>query len=508
MFITGSDYHRQTGYSRNRMTPHFLDWDNVPEQFKRYHALKTIPLARTVIIPETDLWNLVADGDVTVGKSVLDLAGLSTLLKLACGYVSGGRGAGKQTTHRTAPSAGALYPCELYLAVNRASGIDPGIYSCNMAHGLLEQIACGLPDLPHTSSPAEFRGRSPKASFVVSGVFFRSAWKYRERAFRYLLLDCGHVVENLVLAARAMGYGYSVRYDGDDALLAARLGIDPKREVCLARIDIFTNGDSPAPGADMGDSGDRKISEGPVSEIRSRIREVSYDILESVYCSGSTIPADTVPDQTERPPATRLPLQGRLPVIRNPETGPVLDFKTAVLSRRSRRNYLSSPCRSSHAMALLSLLQLPEACPFHDGLKGMEHSDIGFLAGAVDGISPGFYLLSRDRKSFSLVRSGKDADFMARICLDQMWLKQAALQFLFLPGLAGLDREFGPRGYRYAMINAGRFGQRLYLGATALGMGCCGIGAFFDDEAEDFLDLADGYSLAYLVAAGPVAKVF
>jgi nitroreductase len=54
------------------------------------------------------------------------------------------------------------------------------------------------------------------------------------------------------------------------------------------------------------------------------------------------------------------------------------------------------------------------------------------------------------------------------------------------------------------MIEAGRFGQRLYLGATALGFGCCGVGTFYDSEAAEFLGLNPESRLLYLVAVGPI----
>ena len=59
--------------------------------------------------------------------------------------------------------------------------------------------------------------------------------------------------------------------------------------------------------------------------------------------------------------------------------------------------------------------------------------------------------------------------------------------------IADLDRaarSYGDRGYRYAHFEAGALGQRLYLAAEALGLGATGIGAFFDDEVNRYLDLA------------------
>ena len=64
----------------------------------------------------------------------------------------------------------------------------------------------------------------------------------------------------------------------------------------------------------------------------------------------------------------------------------------------------------------------------------------------------------------------------------------------------------GARGYRYAMMDAGILGQRLYLGSTALDLGCCGIGAFYDNEARALLSLNDDSYLLYLVAVGQRKK--
>jgi SagB-type dehydrogenase family enzyme len=95
---------------------------------------------------------------------------------------------------------------------------------------------------------------------------------------------------------------------------------------------------------------------------------------------------------------------------------------------------------------------------------------------------------------------------MARICLDQIWLANAALHFLFLANLDSLEKDWGPRGYRYAMMTAGRLGERLYLIASALGLGCCGIGAFYDQEAANLLGLDEANRLLYLVAVGTIKR--
>jgi nitroreductase len=88
-----------------------------------------------------------------------------------------------------------------------------------------------------------------------------------------------------------------------------------------------------------------------------------------------------------------------------------------------------------------------------------------------------------------------------------MWLANAAVHFLFLANLDVLDRTWGARGYRYAMLQAGRLGQRLYVASTALGLGCCGIGALYDGEAASLLGLNENSRLLYLVAVGTVKRM-
>ena len=105
-----------------------------------------------------------------------------------------------------------------------------------------------------------------------------------------------------------------------------------------------------------------------------------------------------------------------------------------------------------------------------------------------------------------LVNEGNWAAFSANICLNQQWLQNAACHFLFMADLFSLEKAFGPRAYRHLMMEAGRLGQAIYLGATALGLGCCGIGALYDYEAQEMLDLSDNTFLLYLVAAGPIRR--
>jgi hypothetical protein len=56
------------------------------------------------------------------------------------------------------------------------------------------------------------------------------------------------------------------------------------------------------------------------------------------------------------------------------------------------------------------------------------------------------------------------------------------------------------------MLNAGRMGQRIYLISTSMKIGCCGVGAFYDEEASRLLGINDRSNLLYVVGVGPLKK--
>ena len=93
---------------------------------------------------------------------------------------------------------------------------------------------------------------------------------------------------------------------------------------------------------------------------------------------------------------------------------------------------------------------------------------------------------------------------LGRSCLGQDWAAQAAMSLVLYADLEKGREMHGPREYRRAMIAAGRAGQRLYLAATALGLGCCGIGAFYDEEVARLALLPEGCQPLYVLSCGPV----
>jgi SagB-type dehydrogenase family enzyme len=178
-----------------------------------------------------------------------------------------------------------------------------------------------------------------------------------------------------------------------------------------------------------------------------------------------------------------------------------MNYSEAVSRRRSLRNYVRTEISKDHLDFLLNLI-----CCDNDELQRQTLCTT-FIADRIQGLTSGSYLLNQATRSVALIREGSLTELMAHICLDQKWLAHTSLNVCFTTNLDRLDTLWGARGYRYAMISAGRLAQRLYLGATAIGIGSCGIGAFYDNEASEIADLNDASAMLYLMAIGSVKRV-
>lgn len=487
-------YHESVFHRRGRLSGLGLDWVNQPSTFKSYEALPHFPLSRDMQLPQATLWQVLDSPARTVP---LRLDALGAALFHAGGLTRASHHRGRELIYRACPSAGALYPCELYAAWPGSPELAPGLYHYDVARHGLTLLREGFPDPAGLGLPERSRMRG-EALVFISAFFFRSAWKYRERAYRYLNLDAGHVCEGLVLGLQALGARCMAETDFGDASVDRFLGVDPEREGCLCVVRV-------ACGAEEGES---PPPPGPAPGWLERMsRCASVDQNPAALAAIHAACAQPQRSQAAMPPASASRLGSGLawtdaPI---PQAAPVAkELFTAMELRRSRRAFAASPqARGAVARALAAL-----AAPLHGpGGHPAEHAcTAGVLAGELAGLAPGQYLLDRPRPSLGLRRDGNFLPVMASVCLDQQWMREAAAHVLFLVDFAELEPCLGARGYRAALQNAGRLGHRLYLAAQSLGMGACGVGAFYDEEAADTLGLPPGAGLLYAVALGPARK--
>jgi len=106
---------------------------------------------------------------------------------------------------RSSPSAGALYPAEIYIAVRKVSGVEPGIYHYNVPNHELELLIPGDPteQIQEVCCGQEYV-RQTSIVILISGVLARTKLKYGERGYRYALLDIGHLGQNIYLSCSAL----------------------------------------------------------------------------------------------------------------------------------------------------------------------------------------------------------------------------------------------------------------------------------------------------------------
>ena len=504
VLLSGREYHAITGYDRLHMPRHTLDWPNVPRQTKSYPVLPKIVLEPKIGLTGKSFWQVMGETESPARNVTMDIRSLSAALGLAYGYTARQRAGSQEYLYRSVPSAGALYPVEIYVSGAGIPGLPPGLFHYDIQDFSLQRLRGEEATALIAETLAIPKPENSWVSFILSGIFFRSSWKYRKRAFRYVLLDTGHLVENLVSALAFAGLSCSVRYDFVDERLCSLVGLNRLREACFAIVDVCLDRLSNGAEGGVSPAEPMALDAGVADASRVSPHEVTYDAVKQVYFTSSECLKYCRP--SNRIPLVTLPEpQQWLPVRQQDVKSLRADYVDVVQGRRSRRNFVREPIPVMSFMRLLSLMGTTPSSDISTK-PCLTPVTTGFLVGHVEGFDPGFYQLADLERTFGLLKPGSFIEEMAGICLDQLWLAKAGALFLFMANLKALDDSCGARGYRYAMMETGILGQRLYLGSTALGLGCCGIGAFYDNEARDLLSLNDDSYLLYLVAVGKVKK--
>lgn len=156
----------------------------------------------------------------------IGLPELTAMLEAAAGVTHVGV-AGPARPFRTVPSAGALFPIEIFVATRSVKDLTDGIYHHNPLQRELRQVlgAPALDDLARAFIQPAVVGRA-SAVFCLTAVFDRVTFKYADRGYRFALLEAGHIGHALSLSATALGLG-SVSLGGFlDRDLDAVLGVD------------------------------------------------------------------------------------------------------------------------------------------------------------------------------------------------------------------------------------------------------------------------------------------
>ena len=463
-----------------------VDWGAAPPPFK---AARTGAPAQALPPPGP-------------ARAAFDRAALGTLLWHTAGVSlrSGG------IAFRTSPSSGALFSTELYVAARQVPGLAPGLWHYDADAHALQPLRQGAPPAAALGLGAADVPDDAAAVLLATAVFRRSGHKYRDRSYRYVLADLGHALENLRVAAHALGLQVRLQPWFDEAPAAALLGVDAAEEGVLA-LAVLALADG-APTWPLAADGFAATMLRP-AHIGEPQRPVPAWLPPPLVAAASAPLGLT--DAMHRATSLRetVPLLPRpawvppptLPTRPLPQPAAPTESPLAVIARRrSVRRFAARPLSLPDLGTLLAAAGRGAA-----QLSAAVRIDL--LSSAVEGLPPAAWRYDPLAHALQLKRRHDDGlRRLARAAaLDQDVIGDAALVCVLSIDRAALAAEpaGAARGYRHGFLEAGLVGERLYLEGVARGLGVCAVGAFYDDEAAALAAVDPQHEwVVHLVALG------
>jgi SagB-type dehydrogenase family enzyme len=429
-------YHERTKHTFEsvRRSARFLDWDNRPHPFKEYVGLDAVPL------PE--------------GQN------LSWLLRWGAGVVRT-RGLGPDAYHfRTYSSAGALYPVEVHAACADLGDLAAGLYHFHPLERALRPLRTGDVRGFLAAAAADEGLTDAEAVLALTGILWRTAWKYETRGYRHLYWDAGTMLANFLALAACAGEEARVLTGFVDRDVDHLVGIDGEREAALALLAVGTASSSP-PGNDVPPLG---LETAPLSRD-----ERDYPDAHALHAASSITNAEEVHRYRG----------GRSPRAKAVHLGLSRGELERVLRRRgSVRDFPLDPVPAEELAAVLAYAaaDIPMDVP--------PYGEVYLVVNAVDGLAPGAYRFEPPA-GFELLRAGSFRREAGYLALEQPLGARAAATIFFLADLEETLAAHGNRGYRAAQLEAGIRAGRVYLAAFARGLGAT-ASTFYDDDVTAF----------------------
>ena len=402
------------------------DRETLPPPMKEYpDGPAVLPLPRDLPDPGMPATAVIAGAEGAARP--LDAAQLGRVLFLGAGVVRTAERNGRRLPYRAAGSAGARFPLEVYASTRGVPDVPDGVHWYDAARHALVRVG------PAAGGAA--------TTLVVTGVPWRTGWRYAERGWRHLYWDAGTLLSQLSAAAASAGLAPRLRSRFPDRTVTALVGADGIHEYPLALLSL---GDGEPAISPTGAATPGRLPPVEFPLCTTAQRAGDRDELGAPWPAGPCLP--------DHPPSDPL---------------------DEVVRRRGSQRRMD---RSR---------TLPRAAldwPVAAALRGIDVPHWVVVHG-VDGLSPGVY---RWPDLSAPVRAGDQRGELRRICLDQALGGEAAYVVIAATPPAGLD----DRGYRDAQLAAGLVEGRLHLAAYAMGASATGM-TFLDSEVPGLLGEPD-----------------
>lgn len=538
-------YHEQTKHSFNKYArgPHGLDWANQPNPFRRYDTAPAISLLHLPPDKTTIDDPPYPDPFLQLPASKpLDKATISQFF-----YDSLALSAWKTTGYstwslRVNPSSGNLHPTEGYIVSGPVSGISETAFVAHYApkeHKL--EVRAEIPlDLW-----AELSKGLPNNTFFVglSSIFWREAWKYGERAFRYCNHDVGHAIGAVSIAAAVLGWDTRLIDDLGSEQLDILLGLAGQKEVAITErpvkgympeierehadclLAVFPGQVSGWPQPEL------RIDHESLSSVISRFRGIEFkgrpNELSKEHVCWDIIyrTADAVKKPlTEIEPSIKVAPFPKGQIF-SEESYKSFSIREVVRKRRSAVDMDGKHSIDRNTFYQILSKALPsglneesqgeqEQLPFRSLAWKSELHMVLFVHRVV-GLQQGIYFLVRNSQHFDALRRATRSEFewakpegcppglplygLAMGDCQQLAIRLSCHQDIAGDGCfsLGMLAHFEPtlrnrHAWMYPRLfwEAGLLGQVLYLEAHAVGISATGIGCYFDDPVHAILGLS------------------
>jgi SagB-type dehydrogenase family enzyme len=508
------DYHEKTKYAPQTLGQgHEIDWAHPPLQFKHYAGAPAISL-----LPYHPL---EAQREAAKGKAAFEkladkespfsLPNLSRLFYFTNGITAIARSEDSEQFFRAAPSAGALYPTELYLAVRDHPDLAEGVYNYNVrTHSLVEVMPRGFgpsgEELFRKLSAACLNHkalREAKMALIATAIYWRSAWRYGPRAFRRCMLDTGHVLGNFDALVPRFELSTCAIGGCIDAEVAELLDIQPDKEGVVGVFPLHEKGawDSVKGGVSALASSPLTLEGKAEGDLLAQINEATCidraDLPAIRSAAGVDAGADfKVGEKYEFAGGVKLTPSGV-------DLG--ADLEITILRRRSTRQLSSEGISLRELSDLLAFGYRPDLLASEDSLP--RYFDSGLLetflvVHDVAGLAPGVYYFAPRHMELRPIKQGVFREETFHIALGQELARDAACVMIHTADLVAAVGRYGNRAYRYLHLDAGHIGQRVNLGAIRSRLGVSGIGGFFDNEVNQLLGVPERELCVYITCIG------
>jgi len=459
--------------------PNFSPMDpaNKPEPFKEYVGLPVVPLPTDVGVGQLSAAATLA-GKPASGAAKLDSRLLARLLFHAAGVTRHGQKDGRLTYFRAAPAAGNLHPIEIYAVCAGIDGVDDGVHHfAPKAFGLVPLRAGDCrPALAEALVAPEAAGG--QLYLILTGIPWRTSWKYRERGLRHIYWDAGAILANLLAVTGSAGLPTQVLTGFIDSSVSHLVGVDDTREFPVAVVAV---GSTPG-GLERGTASSVELPHILAPTKPMSPRPWDFPSIASPQQAGGLASAQDVLRWRAAAATAGQPTTFGA-VAPAAAAGLVEESVESLILRRGSTRLMRRESVPREAFAwVLAVASQPLPCDFLP--SGSTLLDLELSVHAVTDLPPGrYHWTAGELVAHELTTENEARARAQRLCLDQPLGGDSAFTAFLCVELEPLLTALGDRGYRVAQLEAGWVVGRLQLAAFAAGLGGTGL-TFYDDAVS------------------------